>query len=48
MIPKSGKQRIKELVDYLQNYEMYQKLFDEIDKDIRKTLERRKKKELKS
>jgi len=48
MIPKSRKQRIKELVDCLQNHETYQELFKEIDGDIRKTLERRKKKELKS
>jgi hypothetical protein len=48
MKAKSRKQRIKELVDYIQNYEMYQNLFDEIDRDIRKTLERRKKKMLKT
>jgi hypothetical protein len=44
MKAKSRKQRIMELVDYLKNYGMYQKLFEEIDRDIRKTLERRKKK----
>ena len=41
---KSEEQRIKELMDSLKNHEMYQKLFEEIDRDIRRSMEREKKK----
>jgi len=41
---KTEKQRIEELVDSLKNHEMYQSLIKEIDMDIRRYLEREKKK----
>ncbi len=38
--------RVKELCDILKNYEQHKLFFDEIDRDIRKSLEREKKKRL--
>lgn len=35
--------RVKELVDILKYYNQYQQLFSEIDRDIRKSLEKKKK-----
>lgn len=40
----SENQRIKKLVDYIKNYDLYEKLFIEIDKEIQRSLEREKKK----
>ena len=38
--------RVKELCDNLKNYEQYKQFFDEIDRDIRKRVEKEKKKRL--
>ena len=45
---KSENERINELVDYIKNFEMYQKLFDDVDRDIHRSLEREKKKRINS
>ena len=36
--------RVKELVDSIQNHDAYKEFFAEIDKDIKRSLEREKKK----
>ena len=38
--------RVKELCDILKNYEQHKQFFAEIDRDIRKSLEREKKKQI--
>ena len=48
MKTKSEKQRIDELVDYIQNNELYESLFKEIERDIRKEIEKEKVKKLKT
>lgn len=44
MKTKTQEQRVKEIVDYIQNYDGYQRLFEEIERDIRKFIERERKK----
>ena len=39
---KQETERVKELVDYIQNYEFYEKLSDEIDRDIKREWEKNK------
>ena len=42
MKQKPETDRIKELVEYLENWEMYEKLLDDIDKDIKREREKKK------
>ena len=40
---KSKNKRVNEICDYLNNFELYQKFFDEVKRDIQKSLEKERK-----
>jgi len=44
MKAKEINHRVKELVEYMENYDIYSKLFDEIDKDLRREIAKKRKK----
>ena len=44
MKAKEINHRVKELVEYMENYDLYSKLFDEIDRDLRREKARERKK----